>query len=147
MVRLPPELVFPMQAIPTVLFLSALAAASGCQGPEPRAPVDPSSPPFAFVVEALSRGAGVPDAARQALGESRRILDAAERDHPGITFSESRIGIEGETRLVVLCRDPAAGRDVFHAIQQLAEGVDLLNVREAPDLTPSAQDPVPGPDS
>ncbi len=115
------------------LALSVVSAA-GCRGGDER---EPAAPPFVFVVEKLSRGKGVPEAAGAAFDEIRELLESTRAGGDAVSLSEARIGLEGETRLRVECADPEAGRDLYRKIRALAGGVDLLAVREVAERSVS----------
>ena len=99
----------------------------GCKGGAER---EPAGVPFVFVVETLSRGKGVPDAAREVLGETIKFLESARVGGSSVSLSEARLGLEGETRLRVECADPRFGRELYRKVRGLAEGVDLIIVRD-----------------
>ena len=99
----------------------------GCQTPDD---ANKESTPFEFVVEALSRGKGVPEAARAIL-ESARSLAESEQRSGRVSIFEERIGLEGETRLRLHFADGERGRRAYARLRKLAEGVDLIEIRES----------------
>lgn len=109
-----------------------LAIGSRCDNPSERsaAPRHRSSEGFAFVVETLSRGRGVPSSASRALREARKIVEAKKSSGTVMKVSEERLGIEGESRLRAEFSDARIGREVYAEISSLAEGVDLIAVKE-----------------
>ena len=108
----------------------ALAVSGSCMEGAQKQPAMPELPPFVFVIETLSIGKGVPDAAREALGTSRTMLEEKKAGGCVLSFSEAYFGLEGETRLQVEFADPEIGREVYGKIRELTEGVDLINVKE-----------------
>lgn len=86
----------------------------------------------AFAVYALSRGRGVPDAARAALAEAKSVLEGLRAEGAAVTISEERIGIEGETRLCARFADPDLAEQTLARVRDSLGDVDLVNVaREA----------------
>ncbi len=83
-------------------------------------------------VYALSRGKGVPDATRAAFGKVRDLLEPLRREGHVTRLEETRIGLEGETRLCAEFKDTGAARDAIERIRKIASGVELLNVVEEP---------------
>jgi hypothetical protein len=113
-------------AIPILL----IEAGAGCAENNVRESL--ASAPFSFSVYALSRGKGVPDEAREVLDRSRRLLKSAQEEGAVKKIVDHRIGLEGETRLCVEFSDEQAANKLFGQIQQLSNGVDLVNVKKEP---------------
>ena len=99
----------------------------GCKGGAER---EPAGVPFVFVVETLSRSKGVPDAAREVLGETIKFLESARVGGSSVSLSEARLGLEGETRLRVECADPRFGRELYRKAGRMLseEGGAILPV-------------------
>jgi len=90
---------------------------------------------FAVTIYALSKGAGVPAAARSALNDARTLLERLEREHRVRRITASRIGLEGETRLCAEFADQQAARETLEQLRHLAHDVDLLTVTDEPCAT------------
>lgn len=88
--------------------------------------------PVTFSLYALSRGAGVPEGAREAMQAARDLLEKERARGAALRLQETRIGLEGETRLCVEIDDPATGRRMLESVRALVKDVDLLNVVEEP---------------
>jgi len=87
-----------------------------------------------FAVYALSRGKGVPEPTRGALRKARTLLEGAKQSGKVIRLKETRIGLEGETRLCVEAKDVAAARALLRELRAIAENVELFNVVVEPCL-------------
>ena len=90
---------------------------------------------FSFSVYALSRGKGVPEVTRNALGQSVKIIEQAAADETNIAEGianikvyHQMIGLEGETRLCVEFNDPEVGKVLLRQVRDVTTGVDLINV-------------------
>ena len=83
-----------------------------------------------FTLSALSRGAGVPEAARNAIQAVRAVLISAQRDGRDLHFEEQRIGLEGEVRLCIRFPDRKTAEDFVPRIRRLIEGVELVHFVE-----------------
>ncbi len=80
----------------------------------------------------LSRGKGVPEAARAALARAEAVLQGLRSQGADITVAKERIGLEGETRLCVTFADGGLAGDALERIRRIASGVDLVNLVEEP---------------
>ena len=87
-----------------------------------------------FAVYALSRGKGVPEPTRGALRKAHTLLVGAQQRGEVIRLKETRIGLEGETRLCVEAKDVAAARALVLELRAMAEKVELFNVVVEPCL-------------
>jgi hypothetical protein len=85
-----------------------------------------------IAVYALSRGKGVPPPAREALGKVRDFVAPLRQQGQVTRIDETRLGLEGETRLCVEFKDAAAARDAIARIREITRDVELLNVEEEP---------------
>ena len=113
------------------LILLACLVAGGCvsHGAAERATPGTSSPSVSsFSVYALSRGTGVPERTRQVFQEIRALLEDAQRQGKIVRLQQTRIGLEGETRLCVECSSSAVAQELFEKIRVLSKGVELLTV-------------------
>jgi hypothetical protein len=87
-----------------------------------------------IAIYALSRGKGVPEPTRAALGKVRKLLDDAKRRGEVLKVTETRIGLEGEKRLCLEAKDVAAARTLLVELRVIAEGVELFNIVVEPCL-------------
>ena len=126
--RLPRRIVFL-----SVLSLAALSACSkmATAGGEPRASEKSTAE---FALYALSRGKGVPDATRSVLQKAQALLKDARQRGEVLELTETRIGLEGETRVCVKAKDAAQARNLVRAVRTIAKDVELFNVVEEPCL-------------
>jgi hypothetical protein len=113
--------------------LLLIAAGSACAGNDiTDRPGAASFEPRSFTLYALSRGKGVPDAARAALADAEKALEDLQARGADITITEERIGLEGETRLCATFADASLAEQTLEKIRRLASGVDLVNLTEEP---------------
>lgn len=87
-----------------------------------------------FAVYALSRGKGVPEPTRGAFRKARVLLEGAKQRGEVLGFKETRIGLEGETRLCVEAKDVAAARALLRELRAIGQNVELFNVVVEPCL-------------
>jgi hypothetical protein len=87
-------------------------------------------------VSALSRGSGVPEAAREALARVRALFEAARGDGRVLQIVETRLGLEGETRLCAVTRDATAADSLLEEARRAAQGAELFNVVAEPCSRP-----------
>jgi hypothetical protein len=99
------------------------------------APARPEPAP-GVAVYALSRGAGVPEAARAALARVRALFEAGRSDGSVLRIEEARLGIEGESRLCAVPRDAAAGERLLAEARRAARDAPLFNVALEPCSRP-----------
>lgn len=109
-----------------------MGASKGCAEAKPPETLAPA--PQSISVYALSRGKGVPDQAREVLTQSRAILKTAQERGEVLRIIEQRFGIEGETRVCAEFSQEASAHSMMDQIQQLAQGVDLINIEIEPCL-------------
>lgn len=110
-----------LAATSLVLALAVLARAEGEPG---------------VAVFALSRGAGVPEATRGALERVRALFEVARSEGRVLRIEETRIGLEGETRLCAVPRDVQAAESLLAQARRTAEGVPLFDVVAEPCSRP-----------
>jgi hypothetical protein len=82
-----------------------------------------------FALMALSRGAGVPEAARQAAADFRSLLQRMQAEDAVVEIHESRIGIEGETRICAEFATAEAARQAWSQTQRAVTGIDLVQLK------------------
>jgi hypothetical protein len=58
----------------------------------------------------------------------RALLEDAQRQGQVVQLKQTRIGLEGETRLCAECSSPAVAQELFAQIRKLSAGIELLNV-------------------
>ncbi len=116
-----------------VVVLSVVAFEAGCAGSMTEDPRDEKAARVHSVaVYALSRGKGVPDLTQTALGSVRDLLQTLRRQGDVTRIEDTRIGLEGETRLCAEFKDADAARAAIERIRKIATGVELFNVSEEP---------------
>lgn len=108
------------------------AGISGCHPKSAPLPPDRQPPPepLAFSMYALSRGKGVPEPTRETYRKVRNMLRQAEADGTVGRLRESRIGLEGETRIDFELSRARDTKELMSRIRALIQGVDLLNLVE-----------------
>jgi len=105
-----------------------LAVASAAAGQEKKPPADMTS----FAVFALSRGKGVPEAARGALSKVEQVTEADTRRGVRVQTRRTRIGLEGETKLCVEYGSAADARRAFEQVEKIVKDVELVNLVPGP---------------
>ncbi len=113
-------------AAPTVLLVMALIVQPTCAG-QARDEAEADAP-RTFGVYALSRGKGVPEEARAAMTEVTALVEADREKGIVVRTERTRLGLEGETRLCIEYEDQEAAAAALKRIQELVEGVDLMNL-------------------
>ncbi len=96
----------------------------------------PVFPTNSFALYTLSRGRGVPDAARQAMQCTRDMLEEAKQQGHVLRIVQTRIGLEGETRLCAEFTTPEAARNAWGRARHFVEGVELVNLVIEPCAKP-----------
>lgn len=114
----------------------ALLITAGCATADPIPDTPHAVSGASFAVYALSRGKGVPARTRAVFQEAGRMLEDVKRRGRVMQLEQTRIGLEGETRLCAEFADAATARDLYERIRRLAEGVELLNVVLEPCANP-----------
>ena len=79
----------------------------------------------------LSRGSGVPAATRTVFRSMLEQLEQLRADGQVVSVTNDRIGLEGESRLCIVFSGRAALDAVTRQFEALAEGVDLLQVKQS----------------
>jgi len=106
------------------------------RAPEGKAPA--AAPEVtAFAVFALSRGKGVPAAARDALAQVAEMAEADKSRGVKVETRRTRIGLEGETRLCVEYQSAADARRGLEKAEKLVKDVDLVNLVPGPCAEPA----------
>lgn len=90
--------------------------------------ISPVFPHNSFALYALSRGKGVPAPARQAMERVHGLLEEAKQRGDVRRLMQTRIGLEGETRLCAEFTTPEAVRDVWAQVRRIVEGTELVNL-------------------
>ena len=118
--------------LPGVFFGAAIAC--GCA---PEQAVAASRPPETDVaVYALSRGQGVPVAARQALRAARALFAKWGAEGRVLDLIGTPFGFEGDTRLCARFATPVDASRAFEELGGLGRGVDLFQVKAEPCAHP-----------
>ncbi len=111
--------------IPVILLATAClgghGAASALQAGEPQ-------PAASFALYVLSRGKGVPEPARNVLRDARAMLEEAKQEGKVVGLKQTRLGLEGETRLCAEFADREAAGEMRERIARLMQGVELVNL-------------------
>ena len=94
-----------------------------------------------FQLSILSRGSGVPAAAKEAAQQVQKLVDADRARGIRVTVETTRIGIEGERRMCVTYQNAREGGRMFERVRALVKGVDLVNLVEGPCTTSPAASP------
>lgn len=128
--------------IPLRLVIVGAAAAwtiyTGCASslPLPASEVTPTLTQHHVAIYALSRGKGVPEAARHILQNVRALAETGKQQGTVQEWRQTRIGLEGETRVCVELRDESSKHEFLRQIREIVQGVDLINVVEEPCSKP-----------
>ena len=111
--------------LPGVFFGAALA--SGC------APAQAISarlaPDTDIAVYALSRGQGVPVAARQALRSARALFAKWGAEGRVLDLVDTPVGLEGDTRLCARFATPVDATSALKELDDIGRGVELFQVK------------------
>lgn len=120
-------------AVIPLIFLTSIAS-SGCKSTskEDKTADRPTVATSGCALYALSRGKGVPDAARNRYEAAREQIKRAQADGLVSRFEESRFGLEGEMCLCVEFADAQEAEDLIRRLRSMVDGVDLLNLIEEP---------------
>src|SRR5512147_401564 len=97
-----------------ILFVLASTPHAGCAAQ--RSTGEPSSgaaPAAGVAVYALSRGKGVPEPTRAALRRASNLLEDLRGQGRVLRLEETRIGLEGETRVCAEFADPETAREAL----------------------------------
>ena len=133
MLRHPAFTAFPAAVV--AVFCSACSADAPAPPREPSPVVAQRPAVRSFAVYALSRGKGVPPETRAALQRVRALAEIDRNRGAGVKIVESRIGIEGETRICLEYADPREGARALDETRAIVKGVDLINVVVEPCST------------
>lgn len=118
-----------LQTFAVVIFFSTLGLFSiGCASPVGKLQVKATSSGSSFSIYFLSRGRGVPENARKALQEIRTILEEAKGKGTVVMLKQTRIGLEGETRLCAEFSDEETALEMREYLSRLINDVELVNL-------------------
>lgn len=118
----------PAYTLPLLLVLLGLNTWSECLYALSKSDNDQMASSFAIYT--LSRGKGVPEAARTLLNKSVELINALKQKGHAINTTTTRIGLEGESRFCVEFADTKLAKTTLQQVQTLAQGIDLINVVE-----------------
>jgi hypothetical protein len=107
------------------------------------AALPPSGETFGVAVYSLSRGKGVPEAAREAHDKARAIFRQLQGETRVLDVKETRIGIEGERRTCATFATRADAEAAAERIRSLAADTALFNVVMEPCEKSSDPRPLP----
>jgi hypothetical protein len=119
-----------------VVVAAAWMTYTGCAASSAQ-PVNEGAPVLgqhSVAIYGLSRGKGVPEAARLVLQDVRGLAETGKQRGTVQEWRQTRIGLEGETRVCVDLRDESAKQDFLRQIREMVQGIDLINVVEEPCL-------------
>lgn len=112
------------------LGVSVIAAVSACGDSAQASGKAAAGAKPEFALYALSRGKGVPEPTRNALNKAQALIEQAQRRGEVLALRQTRIGLEGETRLCVEAKDKASARRLLLEVRAIGSGVELFNVVE-----------------
>lgn len=118
----------PALGIFAMLAMSACSENSGTNGNQPVADTEEVE----FTVYVLSRGKGVPEPTRVVFENASSFLGEAKQRGEVLSLNETRIGLEGETRLCVEAKDAASARALQDELWSIAGDAELFDVVEEP---------------
>lgn len=118
--------------IQTLLVVAVCGSGPGCIQPIPVTMEVVQAKPESITLYALSRGKGVPPEARKAIQAARHLFQEGQETGEVLSVTQTRIGLEGETRLCAELKDAQASKAMQDRIRPLVEGVDLVNVTVEP---------------
>jgi hypothetical protein len=82
-----------------------------------------------FAFYALSRGKGLSEKGRQVLEDFRELLRGMKAEGQVVEVSDSRIGLEGETRICAKFASSDLAGKAWMQMQRLSAGVDLVQLK------------------
>jgi hypothetical protein len=109
-----------------ILLFGLLLATGACADSRPE--TTPAFPDNSFALYALSRGKGVPAPARQVMQRVLGLLEEARQRGDVLSLVQTRIGLEGETRLCATFATPDAAHAAWMQARRFVEGTDLVNL-------------------
>lgn len=110
------------------IILLATACLGGNGGTYALQTGDPEPATSSFALYVLSRGKGVPEPARNVLRDARAMLEEAKQEGKVVGLKQTRLGLEGETRLCAEFADREAAGEMLERIRRLMQGVELVNL-------------------
>lgn len=82
-----------------------------------------------FALYVLSRGNGVSEGGRKALADYRKLLGSMQVKGEVVEISETRIGIEGETRICARFASAERAAKTWMDMQRSLTGADLVQLK------------------
>jgi hypothetical protein len=82
-----------------------------------------------FAFYALSRGKGLSEEGQKVLEDFRELLRGMKAEGQVVEVSDSRIGLEGETRICATFASSDVAEKVWMQMQRLSAGVDLVQLK------------------
>jgi hypothetical protein len=82
-----------------------------------------------FALYALSRGRGLSERGQRAIADFRELLRNMKAEGQVIEVSDTRIGIEGETRICVSFTSPELAGKVWMQMQRSLVAADLVQLK------------------
>jgi len=118
--------------IQALILVAACGVGQGCLQPTSVKMELAQAKPDSIAIYALSRGKGVPPEARKAIQTARQLFEEGKEAGEVLNIIQTRIGLEGETRLCAEFRDVQASKEMQGRIRPLVEGVQLMNFKLEP---------------
>jgi hypothetical protein len=127
----------PLQ-VAAVITAAAWGTYAGCAASSalPAGEETPVLGQYSVAIYGLSRGKGVPEATRRVIEDIRAIAETGKQQGRVKEWRQTRIGLEGETRVCVDLRNESAKHDFLRQLREMVQGVDLINVVEEPCSQP-----------
>lgn len=82
-----------------------------------------------FALYVLSRGNGVSEGGRKALADFRKLLGSMQAKGEVVEVSDTRIGIEGETRICARFASAERAAKAWTDMQRSLTGADLVQLK------------------
>lgn len=95
-----------------------------------------------FSIYALSRGSGVPPAAREAQQKVQALVESDRSKGVEVNVQATRLGLEGERKLCVTYANAQDAARALEQVRAMVQGVDLVNVVVEPCGPPPSASPL-----
>jgi len=82
-----------------------------------------------FALYALSRGKGLSESGQRAIADFRELLRSMKAEGHVVEVSDTRIGIEGETRICARFASPEPAGRAWLQMQRSLVGADLVQLK------------------
>lgn len=132
----PDTVVFSRVVVMVVASAWAIYAGCAVSSAQPASEEAPVPGQHGVAIYGLSRGKGVPETTRRVLQDVRALAETGKHQGTVREWRQTRIGLEGETRVCVDLRDAPAKQDFMRQLHEIVQGIDLINVVEEPCSQP-----------